>query len=103
MHRSSDDPDDSPGEPQPQGTAASQDRPGSAGEHLLQVACGTRDRADRFYDQQMSDRLNDHMREFIGRMEMAFIATADAHGECDASFRTGPPGFVLVLDERTLA
>jgi predicted pyridoxine 5'-phosphate oxidase superfamily flavin-nucleotide-binding protein len=43
------------------------------------------------------------MREFIGRMEMAFIATADAHGECDASFRAGPPGFVVVLDDRTIA
>jgi predicted pyridoxine 5'-phosphate oxidase superfamily flavin-nucleotide-binding protein len=43
------------------------------------------------------------MVEFVGRMEMAFIATADAHGECDASLRAGPPGFVKVLDERTLA
>jgi predicted pyridoxine 5'-phosphate oxidase superfamily flavin-nucleotide-binding protein len=33
---------------------------------------------------------------------MVFIATADAHGECDASFRAGPPGFVRVLDDRTL-
>ncbi|NIB31323.1 pyridoxamine 5-phosphate oxidase [Pseudonocardia sp. MCCB 268] len=33
------------------------------------------------------------MVEFIGRMEMAFIATADGHGECDSS-RAGPPGFV---------
>jgi predicted pyridoxine 5'-phosphate oxidase superfamily flavin-nucleotide-binding protein len=51
----------------------------------------------------MSDRINPQMREFIGRMEMAFIATADAHGECDASFRAGPPGFVAVLDDRTIA
>jgi predicted pyridoxine 5'-phosphate oxidase superfamily flavin-nucleotide-binding protein len=78
-------------------------RPGSAGEHVLQEACGTRDRADRFYDQQMCDRLNDGMHEFIGRMEMAFIATAAGNGECDASFRAGPPGFVRVLDERTIA
>jgi uncharacterized protein len=51
----------------------------------------------------MNDRINDQMEEFIGRMEMAFIATADAHGECDSSFRAGPPGFVSVLDERTIA
>lgn len=78
-------------------------RVGSPGEHLLQEACGTQERADRFYGQQMSDRLNDQMQEFIGRMEMAFIATADAHGECDSSFRAGPPGFVCVLDPATLA
>jgi predicted pyridoxine 5'-phosphate oxidase superfamily flavin-nucleotide-binding protein len=103
VHRSSDDTDDSPGHPHPEGTAVTPERPGSAGEHLLQATCGTQDRANRFYDQQMSDRLNDQMREFIGRMEMAFIATSDADGECDASFRAGPPGFVLVLDERTIA
>jgi uncharacterized protein len=43
------------------------------------------------------------MREFIGRLEMAFIATSDGAGECDRSFRVGPPGFFRVLDDRTLA
>ena len=107
MHRSSDDSDHSPLpgslRAQPGEVAATRERPGSAGEHELQQACGTHDRANRFYTQQMNDRLNDQMREFIGRMEMMFIATADAHGECDASFRAGPPGFALVLDDRTLA
>jgi hypothetical protein len=36
-------------------------------------------------------------------MDMAFIASADAKGECDSSFRAGPPGFIQVLDERHLA
>ena len=36
-------------------------------------------------------------------MEMAFIATADANGNCDCSFRAGAPGFVQVLDDTTLA
>jgi len=98
VHRSSDDSDDSP----LQGSGAVE-RPGSAGEHELQASCGTQDRANRFYNQQMNDRINDQMREFIGRMEMMFIATSDADGECDASFRAGPPGFAAVLDERTLA
>lgn len=40
------------------------------------------------------------MIEFIARMEMAFIATADAAGECDSTFRAGPAGFIRVLDER---
>ena len=77
--------------------------PGSAGEHLLQNAYGTDDRADRFYRDQVLDHLNQDMVEFVGRMEMAFIGTADAGGECDSSFRAGAPGFLHVLDERRIA
>jgi predicted pyridoxine 5'-phosphate oxidase superfamily flavin-nucleotide-binding protein len=40
---------------------------------------------------------------FVQRMEMVFVASADAHGECDASLRAGPPGFIRVVDARTLA
>ena len=43
------------------------------------------------------------MVEFVHRMEMVFIATADAGGDCDASLRAGSPGFLRVLDDRTLA
>lgn len=78
-------------------------RPGSDGEHLLQRRLGTVERADRFYDDQVLDHLNVRMREFIGRQEMFFLATADRHGECDSTFRAGPPGFLRVLDARTLA
>jgi hypothetical protein len=78
-------------------------RPGSRGEHVLQDWFGTRDRASRFYDRQLSDQLTPKMVEFIARMEMAFIATSDAGGECDCSFRAGTAGFLRVLDERTLA
>ncbi|WP_330251232.1 pyridoxamine 5'-phosphate oxidase family protein [Nocardia sp. NBC_00565] len=76
---------------------------GGDGEHELQDRYGTQDRAQRFYQDQVLDQLNRMMIEFIGRMDMAFIATADKHGECDASFRAGLPGFVHVIDERTIA
>lgn len=76
------------------------DLPGSSGEHLLQCAYGSRERARKFYDDQVIDHLNDAMIEFVGRMEMAFIASADAKGECDSSFRAGPPGFLHVLDPK---
>lgn len=79
------------------------DQPGSAGEHALQCDFGTRARATRFYADQVRDRLLPAMIEFVGRMEMVFVATADAGGECDASLRAGPPGFLHVLDERTVA
>jgi uncharacterized protein len=82
--------------------AAPLTRPGSEGEHELQLRYRTQDRADRFYRDQVLDRLNDRMIQFIGRQEMVWIATADGHGECDCSFRAGPPGFVQVLDAGTL-
>jgi len=77
--------------------------PGSLGEHILQEQYGTRQRAAQFYRSQFSDRLTPRMIEFIGRMEMAFIATSDMAGECDCSFRAGTAGFLRVVDERTIA
>ncbi|MGK5543260.1 pyridoxamine 5'-phosphate oxidase family protein [Streptomyces sp. URMC 127] len=76
---------------------------GSAGEHRLQQHFGTTDRAARFYDQQVRPHLTPEMREFIGRQAMVFLASADSRGQCDSSFRAGPPGFVHVIDDRTLA
>ncbi|MFF8813655.1 pyridoxamine 5'-phosphate oxidase family protein [Streptomyces pactum] len=69
----------------------------------MQRRLGTVERADRFYDEQVLDHLNPKMREFVSRQEMFFLATADRHGECDSTFRAGPPGFLQVFDDRTLA
>jgi len=88
-----------PAAPEPTGP----EPPCTIGEQLAQDAFGTRDRAARFYRDQVTGQLTDRMREFITRMEMVWVATADAAGECDCSFRSGPPGFVRVLDERRLA
>lgn len=79
------------------------DHPGSDGEHALQCEYGTAERAGRFYSEQVRDRLLPAMVSFVRRMEMVFVATSDSHGECDASLRSGPPGFLAVLDDRTLA
>ncbi|MGQ0625984.1 MAG: pyridoxamine 5'-phosphate oxidase family protein [Sporichthyaceae bacterium] len=76
--------------------------PGSDGEHRLQEQWDALERAGAFYERQVLDHLNAAMREFIARQEMLFISTADARGDCDSSFRAGEPGFVQVLDERTL-
>jgi len=77
--------------------------PGSPGESHLQAILGTSERAARFYREQVSDRLTPRMCEFISRMEMVWIATADSSGHCDCSFRSGPPGFVQVLADTQLA
>nr|WP_223207860.1 pyridoxamine 5'-phosphate oxidase family protein [Actinopolyspora erythraea] len=77
--------------------------PGSTGEHLLQSAYETERRARKFYEDQVLDHLNERMKEFIRSMSMAFIATADGHGECDSSLRAGPEGFIEVLGDRHVA
>ena len=77
--------------------------PGSKGEHRLQKELATGKKALAFYNKQMLDHLNPTMSEFLASQEIVFIATADAKGECDSSFRTGPPGWVRVINEKTLA
>lgn len=73
---------------------------------------GMRQLQDRHETRQIADRLNkitvrsaftDEDRAFIHRCPMFFIATADAAGHPDCSYKGGLPGFVRVLDERTLA
>lgn len=39
---------------------------------------------------------------FVARAPFVVLATADAQGNCDASPKGGTPGFVRVVDERTL-
>ncbi|MGQ0631170.1 MAG: pyridoxamine 5'-phosphate oxidase family protein [Sporichthyaceae bacterium] len=76
--------------------------PGSDGEHRLQEQWDATERAATFYQRQVLDHLNEAMQEFIARQELLFISTADSRGDCDSSFRAGEPGFVQVLDSRTL-
>ena len=77
--------------------------PGSRGEHDLQEALGTTKRARAFYSNQVLNHVNAHMGEYLARQEMMFVATADAAGNCDCTFRAGQPGFVRVFDARTVA
>lgn len=51
---------------------------------------------------KMIDRLNPLTRQFIERSPMVCIATSDARGNCDASPRGDPAGFVRILDDTTL-
>lgn len=76
---------------------------GSEGERKLQERFGTQKRAKNFYARQMIDYLNSEMQEYIREQELLFIATSDSKGECDSSFRAGLPGFVRILNEKTLA
>lgn len=73
-----------------------------SGEQRAQARFGTSRRAAAFYANQRLERLNEAMQAFIARQDMLYIATADATGRCDCSFRAGERGFVHVLDPNTL-
>ena len=49
------------------------------------------------------DRLDRYCRAFIALSPFVLVATFDASGACDVSPRGDAPGFVAVLDEKTLA
>lgn len=73
---------------------------------------GSRRLQDRFDTRRLADRLEQKFvsgstidandRAFIERMDMFFLATADAEGRPQCSYKGGEPGFVRVLDERTV-
>jgi uncharacterized protein len=70
----------------------------------LQDRFDTRRLADRLEDRFLSDAvISPSDRAFIERMDMFFLATADAEGRPQCSYKGGAPGFVRVLDEQTIA
>jgi len=74
---------------------------------------GARRLQDRFDTRRLADRLDERFlqhpeiddadRAFIERMDMFFLATADAEGRPQCSYKGGEPGFVRVLDATTIA
>jgi PPOX class probable FMN-dependent enzyme len=51
---------------------------------------------------KVRDRLDHLTRQFVERSPFVLLATSGEDGTCDVSPRGDPPGFVRVLDERTL-
>ncbi|MFI9315194.1 MSMEG_1061 family FMN-dependent PPOX-type flavoprotein [Streptomyces althioticus] len=49
------------------------------------------------------DHLTDETRALIGCASLVLVGSTDAEGRADVTPRGGPPGFVAVLDDRTLA
>jgi predicted pyridoxine 5'-phosphate oxidase superfamily flavin-nucleotide-binding protein len=74
---------------------------------------GSRRLQDRFDTRRLADRLDEKFvqrqaietedKEFIERMDMFFLATADAEGHPQCSYKGGDPGFVRVVDDHTVA
>jgi predicted pyridoxine 5'-phosphate oxidase superfamily flavin-nucleotide-binding protein len=74
-----------------------------SGSRSLQDRFDTRRLADRLEDVKVTDTIDERDRAFIESMDMLFIATADEDGRPNCSYKGGDPGFVRVLDERTIA
>lgn len=75
------------------------------GSRSYQDAFDTRRLADRIEQRFFSGpaaRIDASDRAFIEGCDMVFVATADAEGRPQCSYKGGEPGFVRVLDERTV-
>ena len=72
---------------------------------------GNRQLQDRFDTRKLADRLTERVTETIGveaqelieAARMFFLATCDERGLPTCSYKGGEPGFVRVVNERTLA
>jgi predicted pyridoxine 5'-phosphate oxidase superfamily flavin-nucleotide-binding protein len=73
------------------------------GNRDLQDRFDTRRLADRLSEVTVRDELDDADREFVAGCDMFFLATADAQGRPTCSYKGGDPGFVRIVDPRTIA
>jgi len=51
---------------------------------------------------KVKDHLEPRVRAFIEQSPFAVLASANSAGDCDASPKGGLPGFIKIIDERTL-
>jgi uncharacterized protein len=73
------------------------------GSRRLQDRFDTRRMADVLEERKRRDHVADDDRAFIEARDMFFLATADEQGCPDCSYKGGDPGFVRVLDPKTVA
>ena len=73
------------------------------GSRQLQHQFDSRRIAYRLEQRTVHDTFTEEDRAFIERSPLFFLATADAEGRPDCSYKGGMPGFVRVLTPTTLA
>lgn len=69
----------------------------------LQDRFDARRLADRLAEVTVHDRFTPDDRLFIERLDMFFLSSVDADGQPTCSYKGGDPGFVTIVDDRTLA
>src|SRR5579871_527555 len=67
------------------------------GNRALQAHFGSEALADRLVERTHRTAFTDSDKDFIERCSFFFLATADAEGQPDCSFKGGAPGFVKVV------
>jgi uncharacterized protein len=72
------------------------------GSRALQARFGSRALADRLVERLHRDRFSDEDKAFIEAASFFFLATADAEGRPDCSFKGGAAGFVRVASPELL-
>jgi predicted pyridoxine 5'-phosphate oxidase superfamily flavin-nucleotide-binding protein len=73
------------------------------GNRFFQDRFDTRRLADRLEERLVLDSIDDEDKRFIEARDMFFLATVDDQGLPNCSYKGGDPGFVRVVDERTIA
>lgn len=73
------------------------------GHRKLQEQFDTRRMADRLDEAIVRDSFDEEDTAFIQGLDMFFLATVDDRGFPTCSYKGGEPGFVRVVDPRTLA
>ena len=73
------------------------------GHRQLQDRFDSRGQADRIDDAMVQDTISEADKAFLERMDMFFLATVDDRGRVNSSYKGGEPGFVRVVDDRTIA
>src|SRR5215208_3551532 len=73
------------------------------GNRVFQDRFDTRRLADRIEERIVHDTIDQDDRAFIEARDMFFLATVDADGTPQCSYKGGEPGFVRVLDDTTIA
>jgi predicted pyridoxine 5'-phosphate oxidase superfamily flavin-nucleotide-binding protein len=68
-----------------------------AGSRALQDAFGSRALADTLRDRLAREAFNEDDVAYVARRPFLFLATADAEGRPDCSFKGGEPGFARVV------
>jgi predicted pyridoxine 5'-phosphate oxidase superfamily flavin-nucleotide-binding protein len=81
----------------------SNDRFYHEGSRRLQDQFDTRRLADRLEEHLVRDRIQPSQKQFIEGLDMFFLATADAQGQPNCSYKAGARGFVRVVDDHTIA
>ena len=69
----------------------------------IQAAKGSRDRYSKVERRGWQTRVTPELTEFLAGLDMFYLGTSNADGQPYIQYRGGSPGFLKVLDDKTLA